>query len=828
LWSHNFIFGALNFKAGETITIEADFYCSYCYHWYAVPRKFVPDPYTLVFVPLNWKGDLSKDGFFYTSFETYAQTHGDFAIQEVGKLTADNTKIVKVKQNLNLDFDKTDSDNFGDTQWNAIIDHAKNNKATGDVYIALTNEGLWGEVAGLSREIYGNVIVVDNDGLGNTETTAHELGHSWGMIEEYNYRSWLAEKPAIRSGYDFNSYPTSDDPSMPYPPPDYDDVRCPGRSFDGEHCIMGPAGHWYTRTYPLIGDVPWYFGGSKGFCPECSSAIDENIGKVWGSSSSSLAAIRVTLFKNGSLPILEQVEGVPFAGKFMYSDESENYSIQVQSGTGGLLYSSNITCNFVMNLPSKLENSTEMPLEVDSRTVLWLAPAFSQDMVIINIKDNEANEIVATEEVRIGPVGKAWIDYQTSDKDNYNFGDPIEVTTEVNTTETNMNVLVDATLFDPNGVVQDYRSWTGTIFPTPDPLTFLLAIPSSGKAGTWKVYVVVLNSTGQFQDSEMNLITIGGDTSPPITYLTIGSPKYTDGVGNIYVTSNTALSLTAEDTAGGTGVASTHYRKYNTTNYDTGMMTSIPPIEFHLTGIDDGEYSIDFYSVDNVGNVEDTNTQKVILDNTAPSLTIETPMQCAAVQDGVDFTISATDLSAVASVMVSIRSAQGNILSSQFELMPATLKQDGKWHLYFDTRQLPDGFYSFIANGTDVLGNWRTKTVKFSIRNWAAIQLLPSTPSNKAGRTMPIKFSIRVKASVDPAQPFIYNEELTIKIYKIASPSNLLLQTSTFGSGSTNYRIDTGTLYITNFKTQSTPATYLINIYRKGMLIGSFQFSTVK
>jgi hypothetical protein len=160
--------------------------------------------------------------------------------------------------------------------------------------------------------------------------------------------------------------------------------------------------------------------------------------------------------------------------------------------------------------------------------------------------------------------------------------------------------------------------------------------------------------------------------------------------------------------------------------------------------------------------------------------------------------------------------------------MPATLKQDGKWHLYFDTRQLPDGFYSFIANGTDVLGNWGTKTVKFSIRNWAAIQLLPSTPSNKAGRTMPIKFSIRVKASIDPAQPFIYNEELTIKIYKIASPSNLLLQTSTFGSGSTNYRIDTGTLYITNFKTQSTPATYLINIYRKGMLIGSFQFSTVK
>jgi hypothetical protein len=87
---------------------------------------------------------------------------------------------------------------------------------------------------------------------------------------------------------------------------------------------------------------------------------------------------------------------------------------------------------------------------------------------------------------------------------------------------------------------------------------------------------------------------------------------------------------------------------------------------------------------------------------------------------------------------------------------------------------------------------------------------------------MPIKFSIRVKAGVDPAQPFIYNEELTIKIYKKASPNNILLQTSTFGSGSTNYRIDTGTLYITNFKTLSTPATYVVEIWRKGEVIHSF------
>jgi hypothetical protein len=135
----------------------------------------------------------------------------------------------------------------------------------------------------------------------------------------------------------------------------------------------------------------------------------------------------------------------------------------------------------------------------------------------------------------------------------------------------------------------------------------------------------------------------------------------------------------------------------------------------------------------------------------------------------------------------------------------------------------------FAANGTDVLGNWGITTVQFSIRNWAAIELLPASENNKAGRTMPVKFSIRVKASVDPARPFIYNEELTIKIYKKASPSNILLRTSTFGTAPTDYWIDIASeKYHTNFKTLSTPATYVVEIWRKGVRIGSFEFKTVK
>jgi hypothetical protein len=66
-------------------------------------------------------------------------------------------------------------------------------------------------------------------------------------------------------------------------------------------------------------------------------------------------------------------------------------------------------------------------------------------------------------------------------------------------------------------------------------------------------------------------------------------------------------------------VASTFYRIYNST-YDTGWMEYSVP--FYLTGLSDGEYSIDYYSIDNIGNVEPTNTATVILDNTPPTTTL--------------------------------------------------------------------------------------------------------------------------------------------------------------------------------------------------------------
>jgi len=219
------------------------------------------------------------------------------------------------------------------------------------------------------------------------------------------------------------------------------------------------------------------------------------------------------------------------------------------------------------------------------------------------------------------------------------------------------------------------------------------------------------------------------------------------------------------------------------------------------------------------------------VDVTPPSVAMVSPPAECALQDGVTFIASAhDDESGVCSLTFSIREANGSDGEPVgFEDLPAAYDAaTDQWTLHFDTLQLPDGYYIVVVKATDNAENVGSITVPYSIRNWAVLELLPACDNNKAGRTMPVKFSLRVAASVDPSQPFVYNEELTIKVFATNNPSKIL-QASTFGDEAKDYRIDTGgELYITNFKTLKTPTQYTVEVYRDTFLIGRFTTKTVK
>jgi len=219
-------------------------------------------------------------------------------------------------------------------------------------------------------------------------------------------------------------------------------------------------------------------------------------------------------------------------------------------------------------------------------------------------------------------------------------------------------------------------------------------------------------------------------------------------------------------------------------------------------------------------------------DTTPPIISMVSPPSGSALQDGVTFKANVADHeSGVASVTFSIREANGGTgIPIGFEnLVPDYDSATGIATLTFDTLKLPDGNYLVVVSATNGDGKSGSIKVPYSIRNWAVLKMLPATPNSNAGRTMPIKFAIKVAASVDPAQPFVYNDDLTIKIFVTSNPGNVL-QTSKFGSGARDYRIENNKHYITNFQTSKVPMQYTVEIWRnnKNFLVGSFTFKTVK
>jgi hypothetical protein len=210
------------------------------------------------------------------------------------------------------------------------------------------------------------------------------------------------------------------------------------------------------------------------------------------------------------------------------------------------------------------------------------------------------------------------------------------------------------------------------------------------------VYNIEYNSTDNLGNMEMPQTRgVILDSTPPTTTIDIGEPKYVDLTDNIYVSSATPFTLSAEDNPGGSGVASTFYRIYNT-SYDTGWLEYSAP--FYLAGVSDGEYSIDYYSTDNIGNTEPTNTATAILDNTPPTttLTIGEPKYISDttyVTPDTPFTLGAIDTGS-------------GIYSIAYRIYSVTY--DSGWLTYMKPLNLTwlcDGNYTIAFNSTDNVFN---------------------------------------------------------------------------------------------------------------------------
>jgi hypothetical protein len=153
-------------------------------------------------------------------------------------------------------------------------------------------------------------------------------------------------------------------------------------------------------------------------------------------------------------------------------------------------------------------------------------------------------------------------------------------------------------------------------------------------------YIIEYYSTDTGGNTEYPIksLYVTYDNTATTTTIDIGTPKHTSG-SDTYITSDTNIELTAVDALSGVD-----YTKYQING--GGWITYSG--EFEITGAD-GTYTIDYYSVDNIGNIESTKSKELILDNTAPDIDLiwGTPQYNDGTLDWVtsstEFIISAFD-----------------------------------------------------------------------------------------------------------------------------------------------------------------------------------------
>ncbi|HEC76859.1 MAG TPA: PKD domain-containing protein [Thermoplasmatales archaeon] len=116
---------------------------------------------------------------------------------------------------------------------------------------------------------------------------------------------------------------------------------------------------------------------------------------------------------------------------------------------------------------------------------------------------------------------------------------------------------------------------------------------------------------------QINSTVVNVDSSPPVTSLSYGSPYYTDGIEE-WITTSTPITLTAVDEPEcAVGVMATYYRII-TDEYTTIWHEYTGP--FYMP--EECEHTIEYYSIDWLGNVEEVKSTVVYVDNSAPEIDI--------------------------------------------------------------------------------------------------------------------------------------------------------------------------------------------------------------
>lgn len=246
-------------------------------------------------------------------------------------------------------------------------------------------------------------------------------------------------------------------------------------------------------------------------------------------------------------------------------------------------------------------------------------------------------------------------------------------------------------------------------------VTVLSCTEQSVPGGTWFYTVtpaIALWTGGESPRSD----GVSNDTTPPVASVASISP--TPNASGFNNSSPVIVNLTAQDNAGGSGVASITYA------IDSGSPTTVNAASAAVTVSGDGTHVVSYFATDNAGNASASQNLAIKIDTVAPgapSIIVPAYVNSANVaavpvngtaEPGATLTLTVTDAGAAHTLAQTV-----------------TVSGAGAWTATgLDLTSLNQGTVTYTAKATDAAGNTGSTVTVTSIKD----TLAPAAPTVSA------------------------------------------------------------------------------------------------
>ena len=247
--------------------------------------------------------------------------------------------------------------------------------------------------------------------------------------------------------------------------------------------------------------------------------------------------------------------------------------------------------------------------------------------------------------------------------------------------------------------------------------------PAPATPGIFTVFAKVDDSSAVDEADETNNVQLFqiNVTNFPRTTLRIGDPNYTSTM--VFIISVTPLRLDAVDFSG-TGIKQTLYQ------VDSGMwMTYLSPFFLPIEGI----HTVEYYSEDNLGNIELPSTTTLAVDDTPPTTTVQ--LGTPNYQVGGLWIDSTTTVSLLAADNPALHAG---VNRTDYRIWDGTVWS--AWQSYIMPLTFPsEGSYAVEFRSVDQLGNVEpTASMAFKVDSTPSdVTTAVGTPNYRTGPTSP-------------------------------------------------------------------------------------------